>query len=399
MSFRVIAPRVAPLVILAGILQTACHREGDATELYVQRLTATTLPASPTNAVADDPAAAALGQRLFFDKHLSVDGTISCASCHDPAHGFSDRRAFSLGVRGQTGERHAMPLTAVAFQSFLLWDGRADSVWAQPIKAIENPKEMDLTRVELARVVATRYGDDYEAVFGALPTLEALPARGKPGMEAWEALPAAVRDDIDEVAANVGKALEAYERQLTCADTKFDQWTRGEVSLTSREKSGAEAFVEHHCNRCHSGPAFSDGKFHNIALPSSDPGRSVGRTRLLADAFNGAGLNSDDPIAGEAKLARVSTETATEGAFRTASLRGVGQRTFFGHASHRSTLRGFIEDVYHGHRGHHGGRGAQVGTRDPLLRGVNVPDRELDELVAFLRTLDCPPVAPALLAH
>jgi cytochrome c peroxidase len=210
MSFRVITPLVAPLAVLAGLLQTACHREGDATELYVQALTATTLPASPTNAKADDPAAAALGQRLFFDKRLSVDGTIACVSCHDPAHGFSDRRAFSVGVRGQTGGRHAMPLTTVAFQSFLLWDGRADSVWAQPLKAIENPKEMDLTRVELARVVATRYGEDYEAVFGALPTLDALPARGKPGMKAWDTLPAAVREDIDEVAANVGKALEAY---------------------------------------------------------------------------------------------------------------------------------------------------------------------------------------------
>lgn len=396
MSFRVVAPSLAPLVLLAGLLQTACHREGDATELYVQALTTTTLPASPTNAVADDPAAAALGQRLFFDKHLSVDGTIACVSCHDPAHGFSDPRAFSVGVRRQTGARHAMPVTTVAFQSFLLWDGRADSVWSQPIKAIENPKEMDLTRVELARVVAARYGEAYEAVFGALPTLDALPARGKPGMEAWDTMPTDVREDIDQVAANVGKALEAYERQLTCADTKFDRWTRGEASLTDREERGAEAFVEHHCNRCHSGPAFSDGKFHDIALPSSDPGRSVGRTQLLADEFNGAGLNSDDPIAGEAKLAKVSSETATEGAFRTASLRGVGQRTFFGHASHRSTLRGFIEDVYHGR---HGGRDATVGRRDPLLRGVNVPHHELDELVAFLHTLDCPPVAPALLVH
>jgi cytochrome c peroxidase len=244
--------------------------------------------------------------------------------------------------------------------------------------------------------VATRYGEAYEAVFGALPKLDALPDRGKPGMEAWDALPADVREDIDEVAANVGKALEAYERQLTCADTKFDRWTRGEASLTDREERGAEAFVEHHCNRCHSGPAFSDGKFHDIALPSSDPGRSAGRTLLLADDFNGAGLNSDDPIAGEAKLASVSSETATVGAFRTASLRGVGQRTFFGHASHRSTLRGFIEDVYHGR---HGGRDATVGRRDPLLRGVNVPHHELDEIVAFLHTLDCPPVAPALIAH
>lgn len=381
--------RRTTLFTLTLLALTACRDRPEVDELRAMQLTADLVPPSPTNAYADDPAAAALGERLFFDKHLSVDGTIACASCHRPDQGFSDTRRFSLGVRGQTGDRHAMPITAVAFQSFTLWDGRGDSLWSQPLKAIENPKEMDLTRVELVRVIATRYADAYEALFGALPSVEALPARGKPGLPAWDALPEAVRIDVDEVAANVGKAIEAYERTLLCNDTRFDRWARGELELTEREMEGARAFVENNCTHCHNGPAFSDGAFHNIGLPSRDVGRAGGRDLLLADPFNGAGLFSDDPDAGEEKLEDVRFEAPTVGAFRTASLRGVGQRRFFGHAGHEETLEGFIEDVYRG--GRRGRRNATVGTLDRELRGVNVRGNEVDALVAFLRTLNCPP--------
>lgn len=381
-------PSRLPFVLYAlGLFLVACAGGGDITELRNMQLTAAMVPASPTNAHANDVAAAELGRQLFFDKRLSVDGTIACATCHDPAHGFSDPHPFSVGVRGQLGNRHAMPITAVAFQSFTLWDGRGDSVWMQPLKAIENPKEMDMTRLELARVLATAYKSEYTAVFGEMPALDATPVRGKPGMVAWDTLPEPVRNDLDEVAANAGKALEAFERTVLCADTRFDQWTRGEINLTDQEMNGAQAFVDHNCTRCHSGPAFSDGKFHNIGIPSADRGRIVGRDLLLADEFNGVGLFSDDLAAGKAKLAAVATETDGEGAFRTASLRGAGQRTFFGHASHKETLHDFIQDVYQGGRNR---RGATVGTLDPLLNDVNVPRDELDDLVAFLHTLDCP---------
>jgi cytochrome c peroxidase len=382
-------------VILLSVALAACEGHADLADLNAQQLTAVMVPASPTNSYADNAAAAALGQRLFFDKHLSVDATIACASCHSPDHGFSDPRPFSVGVGGQLGGRHAMPVTTVAFQTFTLWDGRADSVWMQPLKAIENPKEMDLTRLELARLMHTSYRGEYEAIFGALPSLDQTPARGKPGMVDWDALPEPVRDDIDEVAANVGKALEAYERKLICADTHFDRWVRGEEALTAREQNGARSFVAHRCNTCHSGPAFSDGKFHNIGVPSSDPGRSVGRDQLLADIYNGAGLFSDDAVAGQLKLASAATETNTEGAFKTPSLRGAGQRTFFGHASHQETLRGFIADIYRGGRGR---RDATIGSLDPLLQGVNVPGDELDDIVAFLHALDCPAAATEIVA-
>lgn len=375
-------------------LASACDGTVDLSALQAQRLTADLRPASPTNAYADDAKAALLGQKLFFDKQLSSDGSVACASCHSPDHGFSDPRPFSVGVGGQLGGRHAMPVTATALQPFVLWDGRADALWQQPLKAMENDKEMNLTRLELARRISTRYPAEYQAIFGDLPNLDAAPQQAKPGTLAWAALPVALQTEVDRVAANVGKAIEAYERRLLCDNTRFDQWAAGTLTLTAAETRGAETFVRAGCANCHSGPAFSDGKFHNVGVPSSDRGRAVGRELLLADPFNGAGAYSDDPAAGQAKLSAVPAETGVEGAFKTPSLRGVAQRTFFGHAAHQQTLGGFVRDIYRGGRGR-GERSATVGTLDPLLQRVEVRDGEVADLVAFLHTLDCA-VDPAL---
>lgn len=393
---------------LAG-LAASCDRGGgggDDVDFTDMELTAASLPASPTNLYADDPAAAALGQRLFFDRGLSSDGTVACVDCHVPDEGFSDANARSIGVRGQTGDRHSMPVTAAVMHPFLLWDGKADSAWSQPLKALENPKEMDFTRVEVARRIAEVYRSEYEATFGPLPDLTGAPARGRPGDAAWASLSEGQKDEVQRVFANVGKAIEAYERKLLCQDTRFDRWVRGEVELTDAERAGANTFQRENCARCHSGPSFSDGRFHNVGIPSPDRGRSIGAEACASDTFNGAGPYSDDPAAGLVKLQTIASETGQEGAFRTASLRGVGQRTFFGHAAHEQTLRGFILDVYRGGRagggrgrgdGNRGEDGATVGTRDELLDGVNVDDDDVDDLVAFLRTLDCPELPSELL--
>jgi cytochrome c peroxidase len=356
-------------------------------------LTADLMPASPTNAHANDPAAVGLGRQLFFDKRMSSDGTVGCVNCHDPAHGFSDPHAFSTGVRGQLGGRHAMPVFSAAFHPFTLWDGRSDSLWSQPLKALENPKEMDFTRLDVAAFIGASYRTEYEDVFGPLPTLDGLPARGRPGDPAWDGLSHERQDDVLRVFTNVGKAIEAYERQLICAGTRFDQWSAGAISLSDQELSGARVFDREHCARCHAGPSFSDGGFHNLGVDSPDQGRALGIPQLLSDPFNGVGAYSDDPTSGAARLATISSETNLVGAFRTPSLRGVGQRTFFGHIGQHQNLDDFVRATYTRRR-----RDATVGTVDPLLDDVHVDGDEVDDVVAFLHTLDCPTPAAGLLA-
>jgi cytochrome c peroxidase len=201
----------------------------------VRELRADELPASPTNRYADDPRAAELGRQLFFDPRMSANGQLSCAGCHDPRTGFADARPRSAGTGGDLGGRHALPVTTAAFQTFVLWDGRADALWQQPLMALEAPIEMDFTRAEVAHFVGRSWRTEYEEIFGALPALEALPARARPGMPAWDALTATERDALTRVAVNVGKAIEAYERKILCTDTRFDAWTRGEAALSAAE--------------------------------------------------------------------------------------------------------------------------------------------------------------------
>jgi cytochrome c peroxidase len=388
----------AAAVVLAAAGCSPQNNAGDQGAFAAMALEPAAVPASPTNLYAEDPAAFALGRRLFFDDRMSADGKVACVSCHDPAKGFSDPRPVSLGVEGRPGGRHSMPITAAALHPFLFWDGRVDSLWSQPLKAIEGQKEMDFSRVEVAHFIAGNYRADYEAVFGPMPDLKGLPARAHPGEPAWESLPAQSRDDVQRVFANVGKSIEAYERKLVCADTRFDRWTRGEITLTDAEQTGADSFIRNGCTGCHNGPSFSDGKFHDLGIGGAtgqDLGCEAGRPLLLADPFNGAGVYSDDPAAGQRLLTIAESEPAEARAFRTASLRGVGQRQRFGHLGDRGDLRQFITQVYRGGGGGGRGRGGNAGL-DPLLRGVDTDN--VDEMIAFLRTLDCPTPPAELLA-
>lgn len=390
--------RCLPCLLVASLSTLGCNSLTDAEvqELAAMELTERERPDSPTNVVADNRSAAELGRHLFFDERMSSDATVACAACHDPATGWSDDRAQSLGVGEQAGERHSMPIPAAALQEFLLWDGRADSLWSQALKAIENPKEMNFSRADTVRFVASNYPDLYEEVFGDLPEPAPIPPGAMPGTESWEALSAAEQDSINIAFSNIGKAIEAYERQLLCTDTRFDRWTRGEVEFSRREEVGAARFLRDGCVDCHSGPAFSDAKFHNIGIGSGtdvpDEGRHAGRTKLLDDAFNGGGAYSDEPAQGGLKLDAAEAEPPGLGAFRTPSLRGVGQRRSFGHRGHKRDLEDFLDDVYDDPRMH----GSAVGELDPLVRGVDL-ERER-AVLAFLRTLDCPDAASDLLA-
>ena len=310
-------------------------------------------PDAPYNQFADDPLAATFGQRLFFDRGMSSDGTVACANCHDPEHGFSDPDQFSLGVRGQRGGMHAPTVRGASMQREFLWDGRADSMWSQALLAIENPVEMDFSRAEVAHYIAAQHRDEYEAVFGPLPDLSEIPARAQPGDAAWDALSDAQRDDVQRVFANTGKALEAYQRLLTCDDTLFDRVQRGEASYNALQEAGAAEFLRAGCADCHGGPQFNRAPngdiFHNLGLepPGGEVGRLDGVDFLRANPFNGAGAYSDAADIGADALADLRDPGEDDrAAFKTPSLRGVTQRPRFFHDGSRDSIDDVLDFLF-----------------------------------------------------
>ncbi|MCB9797160.1 MAG: cytochrome-c peroxidase, partial [Alphaproteobacteria bacterium] len=325
------------------------------------------IPADPTNAWADDPAAARLGQALFYDARLSGNGEVSCSSCHQPEHGFADPLALSEGV-GTTG-RNAPHALDTAWNRWFFWDGRADSHWAQALGPMESAVEHGGSRLQYAHVV---YDDPelaaaYTAVFGPLPALddaERFPAAGRPVPEqpshpwnvAWEGMAEADQDAVTEVFVRMGKAIAAYERLLITGPAPIDAYVEaleaedsaGLEVLSPPARRGLALFVgDAGCHFCHAGAGFSDLEFHNIGLPDDggaiDPGRYEGIGLLLENEFNGASRWSDDPEAGGATLEHLVQGTETLGQFKTPGLRAVAWTAPFMQDGRFETLREVVE--------------------------------------------------------
>ena len=372
-------------------------------------------PPDPTNHVADDPAAAHLGQWLFFDPRLSGPGTFSCATCHDPAQSFSDGLPLAQAIA--TGSRHTPSLRNVSHHRWVGWDGRSDSIWAQALRPMEDSKEMGGDRVAIARLVGSdpELRRAYENVFGewSLNT-ESLPEHGKPGddeemAEAWQRIGPKTQREVMVVMANIGKALAAYQRRLENRGAPFDTYMEAQSSAAPSQeilshgavRGMAIFFGRGECWECHTGALFSDGEFHNIGVPPlegglpRDSGRFQGSKIVKADPFNAAGEFSDareGPWATVVGNTKVDPETW--GAFKTPSLRGVASTPPYMHAGQfasleevirfYSTLEGAVQLDHH---------------QEAVLTPLELSEEEISDLVEFLGALDGISVPSALLTR
>jgi cytochrome c peroxidase len=388
------------------------------------------LPKDPTNKYADQPAAATLGQRLFFDPAYSGPiavasdgsngglgmmgeaGKISCASCHMGA-GLADQRSkpgtVSLGA-GYLG-RNALGLLNSSYYRWTNWAGRFSAQWELPIAVIENANNMNGTRLRVAHLVFDKYRADYEAIFGPLePALGTdavrFPATGKPkaAMAAdgpWELMTPADRLVVNTIYVNVSKALEAYTRKLVSKSSRFDAFMGGATAaLTAREQHGLGVFLgKGQCVSCHAGPNFTDDDFHNLGVPqtgervpAADLGRFTDITPLLASPLNSAGDFSDDKTTGRLAGLVNPPPDSTKAQFRTPSLRNVANSGPYMHAGQFKTLAEVVDFYDRG-----GGDPVTGSTKDARLKPLALTADEKADLVAFLDTLTLAGVPPAVL--
>ena len=311
------------------------------------------LPVAPGNAVAESSAAAQLGFQIFFDPRFSSIPGVRCATCHIPEKSFADQLPVSQGKDLKPLARNSPSIYTAAWYSSFFWDGRADTLWSQPLFPFENPAEMGTTRLALAHTVVEQplYSPLYEAVFGARPDLSdrtRFPDQGKPGDPSFDSMASADQDVINRVVANVGKSLEAYMRKVATGRSALDQYLLGDSSsFEPAAQAGLSVFVKAKCIDCHGGPTLSDGLYHDMKVPSlpgaaEDLGRESGLAILAANPFNAQGPYYDD--IGSPPPAPSMPADGAEGAFRTPSLRDVALTAPYGHNGYYPTLEALLAD-------------------------------------------------------
>jgi len=171
------------------------------------------------------PAKIALGRELFFDTSLSADRSISCATCHDPDKAFTDGKAKAIGLHSTTGARNSPSLVNAGSGRIFFWDGRADSLEAQALQPMINPKEMGMTDAEIEKRTGRKTTD-------------------------------------------VVNALASYVRTIRSNESRVDYYRAGQTEmLNADEKAGFEIFRgKGECGPCHGGPNFTDDRFHNTGV-------------------------------------------------------------------------------------------------------------------------------------
>jgi cytochrome c peroxidase len=358
-------PNVA-VVLFALLLFSVCA-DGAGSPLPQGSTSGLGLPplVAPTDS-PQTPALIAFGRRLFFDKRLSLDGSISCSTCHQPDHAFSDGRALAQGIDKRHGTRNAPSLFNVAFNTSLFWDGREPSLEAQALDPFKNPLEHGL-KDDAALLNLIRADPAYVAALRA----------------AFPGTTGSIKS------AQVAQALAGFERTLISGGSPFDRYYfAGDThALSARAQRGLTLFRGAAlCDRCHvigqREALFTDNSFHsvNIGLQRIAP-RLPELTRRLVEARQ-SGTPIDQVILSDRDLAELGHFVVTQrpadiGTFRTPSLRNVALTAPYMHDGSVATLEDAIDrELYF--------RGGRVGH--PLI----LTPGEKADLADFLRTLTGP---------
>ncbi len=309
-----------------------------------------------------------LGKQLYFDQRISLDATVSCASCHDPARGWTDNLKTSVGIGGQKGGRNAPTVLNTLYGRTMFWDGRAPSLEGQAQGPIQNKIEMgDQSYKQIVERLRTipGYKEQFLKVFGTDVTLDGM-----------------------------AKAIAAFERTAITGDSPYDQYANGDPDdpetfkkLTEGQKRGMALFglalkpedpfkveaatlKKANCTACHAGFNFTDEQFHNLGVGYDE----------AQGKFADLGRFEITPIGSKSK--------AELGSFKTPTVRDIARTGPYMHDGSEQTLEAIV-DYYN-----------KGGNKNPALDGemkpLNLTDAEKADLVAFMKALTGTSVAVVL---
>ncbi len=306
-----------------------------------------------------------LGRQLYFDTRLSVDNTVSCASCHHPDFGFAKNTQFGVGIKGQTGGRNS----PVAYNRILsgaqFWDGRAGSLEAQAVGPIANPIEMGNTHEDCVKTLKgiEGYRVQFEKIFSdkgvtidgvgqAIASFERTLVTGTSPADRYEPLLAfekAFKDDLKDLAAFKKEDAESYEQYIALKNASAAK------PVSDSAKRGRELFfTKANCTACHVGANFADEKFHNL----------------------GIGMAAEKPDLGRFDQTK---DEKDQGAFKTPTVRNVAQSGPYMHDGSLKTLAEVVE--WYDKGGHPNPR------LSDKMKKLNLTAQEKGDLVAYMQAL------------
>lgn len=271
-----------------------------------------------------------LGRNLYFDKRLSADGTVSCATCHDPRFAFTDGAPVSTGIRGQKGSRSAPTVINRAFSQAQFWDGRADSLEMQALGPVSNPIEM---------------GNTYPA---AVAALEKIPG--------YQPLFAKAFGSEEITIERVSQAIAAFERTVLSGNAPYDRYKKGDKkAMTAEQVRGMSVFFDKaKCDSCHENANFTLNAYANLGVGADKPDPDVGRYAVTKDDRDW-------------------------GVFKIPTLREIEHTAPYMHDGSLKTLEEVVDYYDKG--------GTPNKNLDPKIKKLNLTAQDKSDLVAFMKAL------------
>jgi cytochrome c peroxidase len=316
------------------------------------------------------PARVVLGQKLFFESRLSGNGTVACATCHDPDRAFTDGRPVSVGIDGRVGQRNAPTILNALYNKHQFWDGRVTTLEQQAALPITNPFEMGSASISDA-VSGIASDKDYQTQF--------MQAFGR-GVNEQDIL----------------SAIAAYERTLTSFDSPFDHFIVGEANaISDSAKRGWELFnTKARCHLCHAltedqrdATLFIDNDFHNIGIgilrhhvgPLAQQAQRELAQGYLSD-IDATAIASEMSVLGRFLITKEQRDIAS---FKTPGLRNVLVTGPYFHDGSMQTLWDVMDH-------YNKGDGISDPWLDKDMQPLALAEPEIDDVVAFLASLTSP---------